>query len=122
MLHLSFLSPAQGCARMPVSVVVATTADVGVPDWRGVRRFGVGVGLVETVLQDRLDRAVGGRANVIAAPARRLDAPSAMGPNEADDAQARSEALLGMGLGLHDRLDQRHRRRADFGGLAHHSL
>ena len=49
------------------SVVVATTTDVGVPDRRAVRRVRVGVGFVETVLQDRLDRAVGGRADVVAA-------------------------------------------------------
>ena len=36
------------------------------------------------------------------------------------DAQARPEALLGMGLGFHDRLDQRDGRRADRGRLAHH--
>ena len=40
--------------------------------------------------------------------------------HEADDAEARAEALLGMRLGLHDRLEQRDRRRADLGGLAHH--
>ena len=39
------------------------------PDRRAVRRFRVGVGFVETVLQDRLDRAVGGCADVVATPA-----------------------------------------------------
>ena len=36
------------------------------------------------------------------------------------DAQARPEALLGMGLGFHDRLDQRDGSRADRGRLAHY--
>src|SRR6202521_3307704 len=102
------------------SVVVATTTDVGVPDRRAVRRFRVGVSFVETVLQDRLDRAVGGCADVVAAPARCLDAFGPVSPHQADDAQARSEALLGVGLCFHNRLDKRDGRRADQGRLAHH--
>ena len=52
-----------------LSVVVATAADVGVPDRRAVRRLLSRVGFVEPVLEDRGDRAVAGRADVVAAPA-----------------------------------------------------
>src|SRR5205085_2651709 len=38
---------------------------------------------------------------------------------QAEDAQARAEALLGMRLRLHDRLEQRDRRGTDLLGLAH---
>ena len=56
---------------------------------------------------------------------RRLAASTRSGAvalHQAQDAQTRAEALLGMRLGLHDRLEQRDRRRADLGGLAHHAL
>src|SRR5258706_7802233 len=96
------------------SVVVATPADVGVPDRRCVRRVRFGEGAIESVLQDRLDRAVGGRADIVAAPGRRLDALRPMALDEAEDAKARAEALLGMRLHLHDRLEQRGRGGAAF--------
>src|ERR1700730_18704298 len=102
------------------SVVVATPAYVGVPDRGCVRRARFGEGAIEPVLQDRLDRAVGGGADIVAAPGRSLDALRSIALHEAEDAKARAEALLGMGLCLHDRLEQRDRRRADLLGLAQH--
>ena len=51
-------------------MVVATPADVGVPDRGCVRRVRFGEGAIEPVLQDRLDRAVGGGADIVAAPGR----------------------------------------------------
>ena len=45
-------------------VVVATPADIGVPDRGRVRRVGFREGAIEPILQDRLDRAVGGRTDV----------------------------------------------------------
>ena len=54
---------------------------------------------------------------------RRLAASTrsgAVGLHQAHDAEARSEALLGMRLGVHDRFDQRDGCRADRGGFAHH--
>ena len=60
-------------------------------------------------LQDRLDRAIGGGADIVAAPGRRLDAFRSIALHEAEDAKARAEALLGMGLRLHDCLEQRDR-------------
>src|SRR5258708_35073179 len=85
------------------SVVVATPADVGVPDRGRVRRVRFGKGAIEPVLQDGLDRAVGGRADIVATPGRRLDALRSVALHEAEDAKARAEALLGMWLRLHDR-------------------
>src|ERR1035437_10801235 len=90
------LSPASSA-----SVVVATTTDVSVPDRRAVRRFRVGVGFVETVLQDRLDRAVGGCADVVAAPARGLDAPGPVGAPTVADAQAPPGRTPRVGGGVH---------------------
>src|SRR5580692_4025120 len=102
------------------SVVVATPADVGVPDRGCVRRVWFGEGAIEPVLQNLLDRAVGGGADIVAAPGRGLDALRSIALHEAEDAKARAEALLGMRLCLHDRLEQRDRGGADLLGLAQH--
>src|SRR5712671_1939406 len=102
------------------SVVVATPADVGVPDRGRVRRAWFGEGAIKPVLQDRLDRAVGGGADIVAAPGRGLDALRSIALHEAEDAKARAEALLGMRLRLHDRLEQRDRGGPDLLGLAQH--
>jgi hypothetical protein len=69
-------------------VVVATSADVGVPDRGRVRRVRFGEGAIEPVLQDRLDRAVGGRADIVAAPGRCLDALRSIALDETEDAKA----------------------------------
>jgi hypothetical protein len=53
---------------------------------------------VETGFEDRRDRAVGGRADVAAAPASRFDERRTAALDEADDAETRAEALLGMRL------------------------
>src|SRR5271163_4399071 len=103
------------------SVVVATSADVGVPDRGCVRRVRFGEGTIEPVLQDRLDRTVSGGADIVAAPGRGLDALRSIAFHEAEDAKARAEALLGMRLRLHDRLEQRDRGGADLLGLAQHA-
>src|SRR5471030_1172195 len=81
----------------------------------------LGEGAIEPVLQDRLDRAVGGGADIVAAPGRSLDALRSIAFHEAENAEARAEALLGMGLCLHDRLEQRDRGGADLLGLAQHA-
>src|ERR1700733_1374007 len=87
------------------SVVVATPTDIDVPDRGCVRRVRFGEGTIEPVLQDRLDRAVGCGADIVAAPGRGLDALRSIALHEAEDAKARAEALLGMRLCLHDRLN-----------------
>src|SRR4029077_18833286 len=94
------------------SVVVAGAANVAVLD-RCLAGCLPRESLVETVLEDRCDRAVGGHADVVAAPAGGLDARGAVAFDEAQDAEAGAEALLGVGLSLHDRLDERNRRWAD---------
>src|ERR1700685_2493870 len=103
------------------SVVVATPTDIGVRYRGGVRRVRLAEGTIEPVLQDRLDRAVGGRADIVAAPGRSLDALRSIALHKAEDAKARAEALLGMRLCLHDRLEQRDRGGADLLGLTQHA-
>jgi hypothetical protein len=101
-------------------VVVAIAADVVVMDrvcWRGLV---IGIGAIEPVLQDRFDRAVAGRVDIVAAAAGRLDAGRTIAAREPQDAETGAEALLGMWLGLHDRFDERDRGGADFFGLTHH--
>src|ERR1700685_3325314 len=80
------------------SVVVATPTDIGVPDRGCVRRVRFGEGTIEPVLQDRLDRAVGGRADIVAAPGCRLDTLRSKTLHQAENSKARAEALLGMRL------------------------
>ncbi len=75
---------------------------------------------VEAGLQDRGDRAVGARADGQPALAGRLEPDLAVGLGQPQDAQARPEALLGMRLGAHDRLDQRGRAGPDLGGKGQH--
>src|SRR6202051_4141328 len=103
------------------SVVVATPTAIGVPERGCARRVRFGEGTIEPVLQDRLDRAVCGGADIVAAPGRGLDALRSIALHEAEDAKARAEALLGMRLRLHDRLEQRDRGGADLLGLAQHA-
>jgi hypothetical protein len=52
------------------------------------------------MLQDRCNRAVGGHADVVAAPAGSLHTRGAIAFDEAQYAEARAEALLGMRLSL----------------------
>ena len=88
---LSFLRPPDcSIPGSGSSVVVATAADVAVPDRRGVRRRFSCVGFVEPVLQDRGDRAVGGGADVVAAPAGGLDAGRAVALAPAAGCRGRS--------------------------------
>jgi hypothetical protein len=78
------------------------------------------VSAIEPVLQDRGDRAVGGGADVVAAPGGRFHPGRAVAAREPQDAEAGAEALLGMRLGPHDRLDEGNGRRADLPRLVHH--
>src|SRR5712671_2638644 len=122
-LRVPRLAGLPGCAVTgSYSVVVATPTDVGVPDRGRVRRARFGEGAIEPVLQDRLDRAVGGGADIVAAPGRSLDALRSIALDEAEDAKTRAEALLGMRLRLHDRLEQRDRGGADLLALAQHAF
>src|SRR5438105_15537527 len=72
------------------------------------------------MLEDRLDRAVAGGADVIAEPAGGFEPCRAVAPGEAQNAETGAEALFGMRLGLHDRLDERNGGGTDRAGLTHH--
>src|SRR5690348_8161594 len=99
------------------SVVVAAPANVGVLDRHAVRSGVVCRGAIEPVLEDRCDGAVTLRADGIAPPARGFQPLRPVSLRQAQDAQTRAEALLGMRLGFHDRLDERGRGRSDPGGF-----
>src|SRR3984893_17293495 len=66
-------------------------------------------------------RSSGSCSVVVATPGRGLDALRSIALHKAEDAEARAEALLGMRLRLHDRLEQRDRGGADLLGLAQHA-
>src|SRR5262245_6041871 len=117
---VSFAVTVDCCIRGKTSVVVAGAADVAVPDrWSFRRRFSC-IGLVEPVLEDRGNRAVGGGTNLVAAPAGRFHPGRAVAAHEPENAEASAKALFGMWLGLHDRLDEGDGGRADRGGMTHH--
>ena len=84
------------------SVVVVTPADIVVM-YRSVvgrlaREGALRVSSVETVFEDRRDRAVGGRTDVVAAPAGRFDARSTVALHQADDAEHERKPCSGCGL------------------------
>src|SRR5207344_2105669 len=88
------------------SVVIIAAADVAVAD-RFVGGPDVGVkSLVEAVLQDRGDRAVGAGADAEAAQAGSLEADASVALVQPQDAERGAEALLWVRLGAQDRLDQ----------------
>src|ERR1700733_1756237 len=98
------------------SVVVAAATDVAVPDGLGVGG-GVGQeGLVEAGLEDRSDRPIARCSNADATATCSFEALRPIGLLHPQNAEAGSEALLGMGLCPHDRLAQRDRGRADLLG------
>ena len=68
------------------SVVVAGAANVAVME-RSLAERVLPDDLVEPALQDRRDGAVGGRTDVVAAPACRLDALRPVALDETDDAE-----------------------------------
>src|SRR5258708_6682801 len=86
-----------------LSVVVAGSADVAVGRVRGWGGGGAGQRLaVQGVLEDRLDAAVGTGPQAQRPGARGLDPAVAVPPGQADDAQRRAVALLGMRPGGKD--------------------
>jgi hypothetical protein len=72
------------------------------------------------MLQDRFDRAVGGGADVAAAAAGGLDACRAVTAREPQDAETGTEALFGVRLCRHDRLDEGDGGGTDFGRFPSH--
>ncbi len=77
-------------------MVVARATDVGMDD-RLVWRRRCGVGLVEPVVEDRPDRAIGSRADVERTAAGCLDPLAAEAPDQADDAEAARKPCSGWG-------------------------
>ena len=71
------------------------------------------IGSVEPVLEDRGDRAVASRADVIAAPASGFEPVGAIFLGEPQDAEAGAESLLGVRLRAHARFERRDRCRTD---------
>lgn len=87
-------------------------------DRRLVRRAGGAIRPVQAVAQDRLHRSVCPGANVHAALASGLQPLGPVAADQAQDAEASAEPLLGMRLGGQDALDERDGGRADRLGLA----
>ncbi len=77
--------------------------------WRGTT--------IELVVEDGFDGAVGARADLDGAFGAGLKALGAKEAGEPDNAQTRSEALLGVRPVLQDLLAQRRRRRPDQAGI-----
>src|SRR5258708_2854282 len=90
-------------------VVVATAADVAVPDRRAFRWLPLAVGPVEAMLEDRGDGAVAASAVVVAAPAGGIEPLDAISLGEPQNAEAGAEPLLGMRLRPRDCLEQSER-------------
>src|SRR3954453_17160977 len=101
------------------SVVVATAADVAVPDRRAFRWLPLAAGPVEAMLEDRGDGAVAASADVVAAPAGGIEPLDAIPPGQPQNPEAGAEPLLGMRLRPHDCLEQSERCRLDLLGLPH---
>src|SRR2546423_12259303 len=95
------------------SVVIVPAADVAVVDGVG---FGSALGkecLVEAVLEDRSDGPVARCTDADPALACGFEASRVVAARQREDAETRSEALLWLRLGPHDRLAQDNRGRAD---------
>src|SRR5215472_4914210 len=98
-----------GCVNIDCfssSMEVTRATDVGMCNRRPIRGscgpFGV-----EVVLQDRIDRGEGARADLQRPAARRFEPVAAIALEEPDDAEAGAEALLGVTALAHDEVEQR---------------
>src|SRR5262245_53488985 len=86
-------------------------------DRRVVRGTGICGVSIELVVEDGTDRHVGERADLDGARGSGVQACKAERPRQAQDAEARSEALLWMRPLLQDQLTERRGCRADEGGV-----
>ena len=77
------------------------------PDRLALRGAFLRVGLVEPMPQDRGDRAVAGRADVVAAVAGGFEPLRAVALLQSQDAETGAEALFGVGLSFAIAFDQR---------------
>src|SRR3990170_6518343 len=94
---------------------VAGTTDVAVKYRRPVRGLG-GPPAIEVVLQDGFDARVGTRPDAERPTTGRFQPITAVGRDEADNANRSAEALLGMRALTQDDLDQRRRVGPDLAG------
>ena len=94
-----------GRAWFSSSVAILRPPDVLMRDRRPLRGR-LGPVAMQVVLQDRGDRAVGHAADLEGASASGLEGIAAVWPGEAHDGEACPEALLGVGLGLQDQVDE----------------
>src|SRR5439155_19042952 len=102
------------------SLVVVPSPEMFVDRSEGELRRGRGRGeSVEAVLEDRVDVAVGARVDRAGAGAGGLEALGAVALGQAQDAEARAIALLGMRAIRENRLDQRGGVRAEGCGPGH---
>src|ERR1700719_3330121 len=88
------------------SVEIALTADVAVAQGLVVERV-VEESAIKAVLEDRTDRGDGASLDQDAASAGRIDARIVVAPGQRQDAEAGAKALLGVGPGLDDDLEER---------------
>ena len=100
------------------SVVVARAADIGMQDRRAIRCASMCGLAIEIVVENGFDRAVGPGADLERPRGSGLNTIDAEGFGQSDDAETRSESLLGMRPMLQDQITQERRGRTDAGGLA----
>src|SRR5438445_2956540 len=86
-------------------------------DRRAVRSTLVRGVSIEFVVEDGADRSIGERANLDSARCGGFQTCDAERPHQAQDAEAGSESLLGVGPLLQDQLTERRGCRADQGGV-----
>src|ERR1700757_4791899 len=98
-------------------LVVARAADVGMDDRRTVRSPLVCGVSIELVVEDGADRAIGERADLDGVRCRGFPTRDAERPRQPQDAEAGSEALLGMGSLLQDEIAERRGCGADERGV-----
>ena len=96
---------------------VTCATDVGMNDRRPVRGR-VGPFAINIVLEDRVDRRVGPRADIEGTSAGRFQPVRAMRLGQPDNADAGSKALFGMRALAQDDLDERRRAGAEQPGPA----
>src|SRR6201988_2982060 len=104
------------------SVVVARSADVGVEDRHAIGGRRLRSVAIELVVEDGSHRAVGQCADLDRPRGGGFQAIGTKRPHQPHDAEASSEALLGVGPALQDQLAERGGGWADRSGLAANAL
>src|SRR5271155_263670 len=100
------------------SIVVARAADIGMQDRRTVRLAPMRGLAIEVVIENGFDRAISPGTELKRSHGSGLDTVGAEGLGQSDDAETRSEPLLGMSPVFQDQVAQERRGRTDTGCLA----